>query len=135
MTECERTKGKRRTEGMAAAQLWLLGILGLQFFANAVEQLDVALLRVLLQRCDKGPGHGTRGLAGDLGILPVSQNSSVITLGPRYSKERREGVDDGRGEELTKSVYPWNQTTSQHLRGKSWSAELFRSLPRLWWLS
>lgn len=34
---------------MAAAQLWLLIILALELVANAVEQLDVALVGVLAQ--------------------------------------------------------------------------------------
>ena len=39
---------ERRTERMTAAQLRLLGVLGLELVADAVEELDVALLRVLL---------------------------------------------------------------------------------------
>ena len=56
---------------MAAAQLRLLGVLALELLTDAVEQLDVALLRVLLEGGDEGPGHGARGLAGDLGVLTV----------------------------------------------------------------
>lgn len=56
---------------MAAAQLRLLRVLGGEFVPNAVQQLHVALLRILLQRSDEGPRHGARGLAGDVGILSV----------------------------------------------------------------
>ena len=50
---------------MAAAQLRLLGVLCRQLVADAVEQLHVALLRVLPHCRDEGPGHGARGLRGD----------------------------------------------------------------------
>lgn len=50
---------------MATRELGLLGVAGLQLVADAVEQLDVALLRVLLEGRDEGPGHGAGGLRGD----------------------------------------------------------------------
>jgi hypothetical protein len=50
---------------MTAAQLRLLLILALELLANAVEQLDVALIWVLAQSRDKGPGHGARGFAAN----------------------------------------------------------------------
>ncbi len=56
---------------MTTAQLRLLRVLRLQLRADAVQQLDVALLRVLLERGDECPGHGAGGLAGDLGVLAV----------------------------------------------------------------
>ncbi len=56
---------------MTAAQLRLLRVLSVQLVADAVEQRHVALLRVLLERGDEGPGHGARGLAGDLRVLSV----------------------------------------------------------------
>lgn len=59
------------TKWMAAAQLRLLIVLARQLFANVVEQLYIALLWVLLERTDEGPGHGACGLTGDLGIGPV----------------------------------------------------------------
>ena len=40
---------------MAAAQLGLLAVLCSKFVSDTIEQLDVALLRVLLHSCDKGP--------------------------------------------------------------------------------
>lgn len=52
----------QHTEGVTARELWLLGILLLELVADRVEQLDVALVRVLLEGLDKGPGHGTGGL-------------------------------------------------------------------------
>jgi hypothetical protein len=43
------------TQWMTAAQLRLLSVLGGELITNAVEQLDVALLRVLLHGGDEGP--------------------------------------------------------------------------------
>lgn len=57
---------------MAARQLRLLGILGLEDVADAVEELDVALLGVRLDRRDEGPRHGAGGLGVDGSISPVS---------------------------------------------------------------
>lgn len=42
---------------MTATQLRLLGIFGVKLVANAVEELYVALLRVLLHGGNKGPRH------------------------------------------------------------------------------
>lgn len=53
---------------MTAAQLRLLAILALQFVPDTVEQLHIALVRVLLQTRHESPGHGARGLARDGGI-------------------------------------------------------------------
>lgn len=64
---------------MAAAQLRLLGILPLQFLPDAVQQLHVALLRVLLQRRDESPRHGARGLARDVRILRCLR---ILATGP-----------------------------------------------------
>jgi hypothetical protein len=50
---------------MTAAQLWLLLVLALQLIANAVQQLDVALIGVLAQCCDESPGHGTCSFAAN----------------------------------------------------------------------
>lgn len=49
-------------QGMRAAQLRLLVVLALQLVADAVQQLYVALLRVLLERRDEGVRHGARRL-------------------------------------------------------------------------
>lgn len=56
---------------MAARELRLLRILGLEDVTDAIEQLDVALLPVLLERRDEGPRHGTRGLRCDGGVGAV----------------------------------------------------------------
>ena len=59
-----RDKGGR-TQRVAARQLRPLRVLGCQLVADAVEELHVALLRVLLERRDKGPGHSARSLLVD----------------------------------------------------------------------
>ena len=56
---------------MTAAQLRLLVVFAFQLVANAVEQLYVALLRVLLERRHEGVRHGTCGIACDVGVRPV----------------------------------------------------------------
>jgi hypothetical protein len=63
---------------MTATQLWFLGVLGSELVTDAVEQLDVALLRVLLHGGDEGPGHGAGGLGGDGCVGPVV---FVVSLG------------------------------------------------------
>jgi hypothetical protein len=45
----------RLTQRMAAAQLRLLRISALQLIANAVQQLNITLLRLLLEGVDEGP--------------------------------------------------------------------------------
>ena len=64
---------------MATGELRLLGISRLQFVADAVEQLDVALLRVLLERRDEGPRHGARGLRSD---RSVGTRGGYVSGGP-----------------------------------------------------
>ena len=56
---------------MTTAQLRLLGVLALQLCADTIQQLQVRLLRVLLERGDEGPAHCTGGLASDLGVLAI----------------------------------------------------------------
>lgn len=63
----------RPTKRMTAAQLRLLLVLALQLFADAVEQLDVALLRVLLERGNESPRHGAGGLTSNVRVLPVER--------------------------------------------------------------
>ena len=53
---------------MTARQLRLLGVLGLEDLPDAVEQLHVALLGVLLQGGDESPRHGTGSLRSNRGI-------------------------------------------------------------------
>lgn len=48
-------KQKVSVQGMAAAELWLLCIFRGKLVSNAVKQLDVALLGVLLQGVDERP--------------------------------------------------------------------------------
>lgn len=64
---------------MTTRELGFLGILGLEDVADAVEKLDVALLRVLLDGRDEGPGHGARGLRRDGG---VGAGLVVLAAGP-----------------------------------------------------
>lgn len=59
------------TQGMAAAQLRLLLVLALELVSDAVEQLHVALVRVLLETGNEGPGHGARGFAADGSVGPA----------------------------------------------------------------
>lgn len=54
---------------MTATQLRLLRVLALQLVPDAVQQLHIALLRILLQSGDESPRHGARGLSSNLGIL------------------------------------------------------------------
>lgn len=56
---------------MTAAQLRLLRILRRQLVTNAVEQLDIALLWVLLHSRYEGPRHGSCGLCGDSSVGSV----------------------------------------------------------------
>lgn len=58
---------------MTARQLWLLRILVLEDIADAIEELHVALLGILLDGLDEGVRHGTRGLGGDGGIGAVKK--------------------------------------------------------------
>ena len=57
---------------MAAAQLRPLGILCGELVSDAVEELDVALLRILLHGGDECPRHGARRLSSDICIRPNS---------------------------------------------------------------
>ena len=58
---------------MATAQLRLLRVFTLQLLANTIQQLHVALLRVLLECRDESPGHGARCLTCDMGVLSTLQ--------------------------------------------------------------
>jgi hypothetical protein len=63
--------GTSLTQWMAARELRLLGVFGSKLVTDAVQQLDVALLGVLLHSGDEGPGHGTGGLCGNSCIGPI----------------------------------------------------------------
>jgi hypothetical protein len=56
---------------VATAKLRLLSVFGSELVTDAVEKLDVALLRVLLHGSDEGPGHGACGLGCDRGVGSV----------------------------------------------------------------
>lgn len=62
---------------MATAQLWLLCVFAFQLVTDAVQQLHVTLLRVLLQSRNKRPRHGTSSLAPNLGILSTARVSKT----------------------------------------------------------
>ena len=53
---------------MTAAKLWLLLVLTLQFFTDAIEKLDVGLLWILLECRNEGPGHGASSLSSNAGV-------------------------------------------------------------------
>jgi hypothetical protein len=53
------------TKRVAARELGPLAVFAGELVADAVEELDVALLRVLLQGGDEGPRHGSRCLGGN----------------------------------------------------------------------
>lgn len=61
-----------RTEGMATGQLGLLSIAGRQLVTDTVEELDIALLGVLLEGSDEGPRHGASGLEADARVGTTS---------------------------------------------------------------
>ena len=69
---------RRRTQWVAAGKLRLLRVFAGELVADAVEELDVALLGVLLHCVDKRPGHGSCGLGGDCGISPAVYVSRCI---------------------------------------------------------
>lgn len=71
---------------MTAAQLRLLLILALELIANTIQQLHIALLRVLLERRDESPRHGTRRLASDIRILG---GLGILAAGPHDDIGRR----------------------------------------------
>ena len=65
---------------MTTTQLRLLSILGSELVTDAVEQLDVALLWILLHGVDEGPGHGTSSLCGNGSVGSVSNTASKDSL-------------------------------------------------------
>lgn len=60
---------------MAARQLGLLSILGLENLSDTVEQLDIALSRIGFQGGNESPGHGASGFSSDKGIGTIEQVS------------------------------------------------------------
>lgn len=62
---------------MAAAQLRLLCVLALELVADAIQELDVTLLRVLLQGSDKRPGHSPGSLPTNSCVLSIERSPSL----------------------------------------------------------
>lgn len=60
---------------MTAGELRLLRVASCEFVTNTIEELDIALLGVLLEGTDEGPGHGTGSLRGDSGIGTIEMVS------------------------------------------------------------
>jgi hypothetical protein len=58
---------------MAAGQLWLLGIFCGKLVADGIEELDVALLWVLLHGVDESPGHSAGCLGSDCRVGTVGR--------------------------------------------------------------
>ena len=90
---------------MAGGQLRPLLVLPLEEVAHAVQQLDVALLRVLLERGDEGPGHGARRLRVDrrVGPNPIMSFTLFPTKTPqnkRQSGKKKKLKGRGRGGNL-----------------------------------
>lgn len=75
------------TQRVTARQLRLLRIASGKFVANAIEKLYVALLGILLERCDKGPRHGASGLSSNRCIGPRLQISVRVL---QVHRERRQ---------------------------------------------
>lgn len=76
----EQERGRRRTQWVTATQLWLLIVLALELVADAVEQLHVALVGVLLERRDESVGHGARSLTCNVGIGSDDDRVSIVHL-------------------------------------------------------
>jgi hypothetical protein len=64
----------KHTQWMTAAQLRFLGILCRQLIADAIQQLHVTLLGILLQSCNEGPRHGACGFTANGCVLPVNES-------------------------------------------------------------
>lgn len=98
---------------MTAAQLRLLRVFTLQFVTDAVKQLHVALLGILLERGDEGPRHGARCLAGDLRVLPTQVQNRISKCKHTVVRKRGAGKTSamvGRAQR-TKSGYPCFHST------------------------
>ena len=65
--------GCRLTQWVTATQLRLLRVFALKLISNAVQQLNVALIRVLLQAGDEGPRHSACGFAGDRSVRATTR--------------------------------------------------------------
>lgn len=74
---------------MAAAQLRLLCVLALELVADAVQQLHVTLLGVLLQGSDKRPGHSPSSLPSDSCVLSTEEEITLVRETPKWSLLKR----------------------------------------------
>lgn len=85
------------TEWVAATQLWLLSIFCSKLVSNTVEQLDVALLWVLLHGLDESPRHGTCGLCsnGSIGTRRGLASYHARRKSKRFQFEIGDGGEDG----------------------------------------
>lgn len=72
---------------MAAGKLRFLRVFCGELVSDAVEQLDIALLRILLHGRDESPGHCACSLGGDGGISPMIYVSRCM---PRVYRRRAE---------------------------------------------
>lgn len=61
---------EKHTQRMTTAQLGLLAIFALELIADAVEQLHVALVGILLETVDESIGHCSCGFALDGSVGP-----------------------------------------------------------------
>lgn len=77
-----RIYGASLTQWMAARELRFLRIFGREFVTDAVQQLDVALLGILLHGGDEGPRHGASGLCGNSCIGPMRSLLASVQQGP-----------------------------------------------------
>ena len=105
---------------MTAAQLRLLRVFTLQFVTDAVKQLHVALLGILLERGDEGPRHGARCLAGDLRVLPTQLQTRISKCKHKGNEEeggRKDLSNGGEGTtyEVWVSLLPLHMITSAGL--------------------
>jgi hypothetical protein len=76
---------------MAAAQLRFLGIFCGELVPDTVEELDVALLRVLLHGGDEGPRHGACCLSSDVCIRPDKSYDVSRSLSRNDMEAKRNG--------------------------------------------
>jgi len=73
---------------MTAAQLRLLLVFAFQLLSDAVEQLYVALVWILLQAGNESPRHGSRSLTSDIRVGSVPQ-ISVLRHAHNFGKSTR----------------------------------------------
>lgn len=100
--------GKELTQWMTAAQLRLLVIFALQLITDAVEQLYIALVRILAERRDESPRHGSRSFSTNTCVGPVKCPALVL---PASNLE----VGWGETYEVCVSLEPLHMITSAGL--------------------